>query len=62
MEARITVGTADIPAKGKKQTRVNLKEYIVDEWRAMGFNKVRIVREGVRVIIEPIEDNPARTG
>jgi hypothetical protein len=54
-EQRIEIGTVDLPQKGARYFQPTVKEYVVDEWRAMGYESVRIVREGIRVIIEPVE-------
>lgn len=55
-EQRIKIGdTIPIPEKGKRQFQPTVKEYILDEWRAMGFHGVDQYREGLRLVFEPVD-------
>lgn len=55
-EQRIKIGkTIPIDAKGTGQFRATIKEYILDEWRAMGFHGVDQYREGLRLVFEPVD-------
>jgi hypothetical protein len=59
-EQRIKIGeTIPIPEKGKRQFQPTVKEYILDEWRAMGFNGVDMFREGIRLVFEPVNKKEA---
>jgi hypothetical protein len=53
-DQRIKLGnTIPLPEKGKRQFQPTVKEYILDEWRAMGYTGVNMYREGLLVVIEP---------
>lgn len=53
---RIEIGAPIIiPQKGARYLQPTIDEYIVDEWRALGYKEVRKVREGMRLVIEPVE-------
>ncbi|MFA5130474.1 MAG: hypothetical protein WC477_06220 [Patescibacteria group bacterium] len=59
-DQRIKIGkTIPIDAKGSGQFRATIKEYILDEWRAMGFNGVDQYRDGLRLVFEPVNKKEA---
>jgi len=56
MSKRILLGTVKLPKKGSRQFQPNVKEAIVDEWRALGFRSVSVYRDGMKIVIDPVKE------